>query len=142
MERNYGWPVKHELGYPDLCGGEEIIAETFEIFNQTHSASRAIFVNQWGFNRLTCGERMPAETTIANLRRGCDLEFGLSVYEPFGISQFEALSFGALCVVSNVCGCMGFANTTDPNKQFDNIIEGNFLHVEFHIATAWKQSRP
>ncbi len=130
MERNYGWPVEHELGYPDLCGGEELVAETFEIFNQTHTASRAILVNQWGFNHSACGDRMPAETTISHLRRGCDLEFGLSVYEPFGISQFEPLSFGALCVVSNVCGCMGFANAADPDGKFDNIIEGNFLHVK------------
>jgi len=130
MERNYGWPVEHELGYPDLCGGEEVIFETFKIFNSTHTASRAILVNQWGFNQLACGQRMPAETTIAHLRRGSDLEFGMSVYEPFGISQFEPLSFGALCVVSNVCGCTCYAKAADPDKQFDNIIEGNFLHVK------------
>ena len=44
-----------------------------------------------------------------DIRQGSDLEFGQSIYEPFGIAQVEPLNYGALCCVSNVCGCIGFA---------------------------------
>jgi glycosyltransferase involved in cell wall biosynthesis len=129
MERVYGWPAAHEKGYPDLCAGEEVVGETFDHFNRHHQSSRAVFVNQWGWSAETCGVRMPEAMTIADLRRGGDVEFGLSVYEPFGISQLESLSFGALCVVSNVCGCMGFARTAMGDRTWDNIVEADFLRL-------------
>ena len=128
MERLGNWPVDHEVGYPDLCQGEEVIGRMFDDFNRNHRAARAILVNQWGWNRAACGDRMPAEMTFADLRRGTDLEFGLSVYEPFGISQLEPLSFGALCLVSNVCGCVGFARRAGGGALSDEtVIEADFL---------------
>ena len=45
---------------------------------------------------------------FSDIRRGSDLEFGQSIYEPFGISQIEPVNFGAISCVSNVCGCIGF----------------------------------
>ncbi|MFA6132998.1 MAG: hypothetical protein WC869_03150 [Phycisphaerae bacterium] len=130
MERVYGWPVSHEIGYPDLCGGEEVLGDMFDNFNRNHSAVRAVLVNQWDWNNRFCGQRMPAEMDFSDIRCGTDVEFGLSVYEPYGISQFEPLSFGALCVVSNVCGCMGFARRTGNSWPLeDNIIEADYLKV-------------
>jgi hypothetical protein len=130
MERVYGWPVGHEEGYPDLCQGEEVVGAMVEAFNGSHAAARAVFVNQWDWSRQVCGDRMPEEMTFADLRYGTDLEFGLSVYEPFGISQFEPLSFGALCLVSNVCGCMGFARRVAGGEvDGENIIEADFLQL-------------
>lgn len=132
MERVYGWPVAHEEGYPDLCGGEEVLGQIFDEFNRHHTAIRAVLVNQWDWNGRFCGDRMPAEMTFADIRRGTDLEFGMSVYEPFGISQFEPLSFGAICVVSNICGCMGYARKALEAlapKKYDNIIQASFLAV-------------
>ncbi len=135
MERVYGWPVAHERGYPDLCGGEEILGDMFDAFNAEHERSRGVVVNQWDWKREFCGERMPEEMTLRDIRAGVELEFGLSVYEPYGISQFEALSFGAPCVVSNVCGCMGYARKAMAagKEEYDNVIEGNFLHVEENL---------
>ncbi len=129
MERVYGWPVYHERGYPDLCQGEEELGEMFMHYNQDHHATRAIFVNQWDWSPQFCGQRMPEDMTFPDIRRGTDVEFGLSIYEPYGISQFEPLSYGAICAVSNVCGCMGFANRVMAGQQYDNILEGNFLHL-------------
>jgi len=130
MEQLYGWPVTHEHGYPDLCGGEEILGDMFDDFNRNHQAIRAVLVNQWDWNRQLCGRRMPEEMTFADIRAGTDVEFGLSVYEPFGISQFEPLCFGAICVVSNVCGCLGFARKAAAEKGLDdNIIEADFLKI-------------
>ncbi len=128
MEETYNWPVEHEVGYPDLCGGEEVLGANFDDFNQNHKAVRAVLVNQWDWNPDTCGRRMPADMTFADIRHGIDVEFGLSVYEPFGISQLEPLSFGALCLVSNVCGCVGFARKAAEGKMIDeNVIVADFL---------------
>ena len=127
MERVYGWPVAHEEGYPDLCGGEEVLGEIFDCFNRDHQAIRAVLVNQWDWSPEYCGRKMPEGMTFADIRRGTDVEFGLSAYEPFGISQFEALCFGAICLVSNVCGCMGFARRAEEGFDCDCIIEGDFL---------------
>ena len=130
MERVYGWPEAHEEGYPDLCGGEDVVGAMIADFNRHHEAVRGVMVNQWDWNRRVCGDRMPEEMTFADIRCGIDVEFGLSVYEPFGISQFEGLSFGALCVVSNVCGCMGFARSVGAAEgDGATVIEGNFLDV-------------
>jgi hypothetical protein len=130
MERVYGWPVNHELGYPDLCGGEEVLGDMFANFNRGHEAIRAVFVNQWGWDAAVGGKRMPEGMTFMDIRAGTDLEFGLSVYEPYGISQLEPLCFGALCMVSNVCGCLGFARRTAGDRPMDNnIIEANFTRL-------------
>jgi len=127
MERVYGWPVAHEKGYPDLCGGEEVLGEMFDCFNRDHTAVRAVLVNQWDWSPEFCGRRMPEGMTFADIRRGTDVEFGLSAYEPFGISQFEALCFGAICLVSNVCGCMGFARRSEEGSDCQCVLEGDFL---------------
>jgi hypothetical protein len=67
-----------------------------------------VFINQFGFDRRTCGERMPADMEFMDIRKGSDVEFGQSIYEPFGIAQVEPISFGGICVYTNVCGCAGF----------------------------------
>ncbi len=131
MERTYGWPVVHERGYPDLCQGEEVIGENVEYFNRGHEHIRAVFVNQWDWNRRVCGNRMPEAMDFGDIRRGSDVEFGLSVYEPFGIAPFEPLCFGATCVTSNVCGCMGFARRVASDEELaGNIVEGDFLQLD------------
>jgi len=127
MERVYGWPIGHEAGYPDLSCGEEQLGAMVDYFNRDHEAIRAVLVNQWGWSQAACGQRMGEDMTFADIRRGTDAEWGLSIYEPFGISQFEALSFGALCVVSNVCGCLGFARRVADGELPGNIIEADYV---------------
>jgi hypothetical protein len=108
MEKEYGWPVVHREGAPDLISHEVLFYRAVVAFNQAARATRIVFVNQFGWSRDRCGERMPADMEFMDIRQGSDLEFGQSIYEPFGIAQVEPLSFGALCVISNVCGCVGF----------------------------------
>ncbi|MCE5276791.1 MAG: hypothetical protein ABFD92_06930 [Planctomycetaceae bacterium] len=128
MERVYGWPVVHEEGYPDLCYGEEVLGGMFLHFNREHQAVKVVHVNQWGWARELCGDRMPEDMSFADIRRGTDVEFGMSVYEPFGISQLEPLSFGAMCVPSNICGCVGFAQAAAGRDNFGFSIKiANFL---------------
>ncbi|MEZ4869864.1 MAG: hypothetical protein R3C14_51535 [Caldilineaceae bacterium] len=108
-ESQYGWPVGHRGDNGDLIDQEAVyFFQDVEPFNQQATASKVVFVNQFGWSRDRCGVRMPAEMEFMDLRAGSDLEFGQSIYEPFGIAQVEPLSFGALCCVSNVCGCVGF----------------------------------
>jgi hypothetical protein len=47
----------------------------------------------------------PGATKFKDLRSGTDVELGLSVYEPFGIAPLEPFSSGAVCVLSDACGC-------------------------------------
>ncbi|MCK4277481.1 MAG: hypothetical protein KAX78_13255, partial [Phycisphaerae bacterium] len=73
--------------------------------------------------------------TFMDMRCGTDVEFGLSVYEPFGISQLEPLSFGALCVVSNVCGCTGFARSVAGDQGLDDcVMVADFLRVDAQMT--------
>lgn len=118
MEAAYGWPVTHRettihvdgVDVPDLVAHEAPFYQASEAFNWRARASKIVLVNQFGWSQDRCGRRMPADMQFADLRLGSDLEFGQSVYEPFGIAQLEPLGFGALCVVSSVCGCVGFVN--------------------------------
>ncbi len=129
MECDHGWPVHHWQGYPDMCNGEEVVGELFEDFNQNHKAVRVVLVNQFGWEQERCGRRMPEDMTFADIRKGTDAEFGLSVYEPFGISQLEPLWAGAICVVSNVCGCVGLVQQCTGGKMPINVLVGDFIHI-------------
>jgi len=127
MERLYGWPVHHKESYPDLCNGEETLGGMFEAFNRDHAAIRVVQVNQFGWQRRLCGQRMPEESSIADVRQGTDVEFGLSIYEPFGISQLEPLSGGAICLVSDVCGCLGLARHYCGGNLPANILAADYV---------------
>lgn len=123
-EKDYGWPIGHRGDNGDLIGDEAAyFFDVVEPFNQAATNCRIIFVNQFGWSQDRCGIRMPAEMEFLDIRRGTDLEFGQSIYEPFGIAQVESLSFGALCCVSNVCGCVGFVRQAAEQALQDGDIE-------------------
>jgi hypothetical protein len=126
MEAEYGWPAVHQEGYPDLVGGEVDFWRIADAFNKKARAIRVIFVNQFGWDRESCGIRMPEEMGMMDLRKGSYLEFGQSIYEPFGIAQVEPLSFGALCVVSNVCGCCGYVKRAAHGTDSPNLVVGDY----------------
>ncbi len=108
-ENSYGWPVGHRGDNGDLVGEEApFFFDDVEPFNHSASSSKIVLVNQFGWSRDRCGTRMPEEMCFSDIRRGSDLEFGQSIYEPFGIAQIEPVQFGALSCVSSVCGCIGF----------------------------------
>jgi hypothetical protein len=105
MEAEYGWPLHHRTGWPDLVKGEVPVGEAAEPYNAYARATRVILINQFGFSRETCGDRMPADVSFQDLRQGSDVEFGQSSYEPFGIAQLETLAFGGISVLTRACGC-------------------------------------
>ena len=108
-EQEYGWPVGHRGDNGDLVDEEApFFFNGIEPFNRTASQIQVVLVNQFGWSRERCGYRMPADMEFLDIRRGSDLEFGQSIYEPFGIAQVEPLTFGAISCISNVCGCNGF----------------------------------
>jgi hypothetical protein len=110
MEARYNWPVAHREGWPDLSGGEAAFYTAIQEFNARSKNVKVIFINQFGFSRKLCGVKMPEDMEFLDIRRGTDVEFGQSIYEPFGIAPVEPLTFGGLCVFSSVCGCAGFVN--------------------------------
>lgn len=109
MEAKYDWPVAHREGWPDMSKGEAMFYTAIQEFNTRSKNVKIVFLNQFGFSRKHCGNKMPEDTQIIDIHRGTDVEFGQSIYEPFGISPLEPLTFGGLCVFSGVSGCAGFA---------------------------------
>jgi len=105
MEAEYGWPLHHRTGWPDLVKGEVPIGQAADQYNGWARASRVVLINQFGFSREACGRRIPEAMTLQDLRQGSDVEFGQSAYEPFGIAALETLAFGGISVISRVCGC-------------------------------------
>jgi hypothetical protein len=129
MEAEYNWPIAHHEGMPDLSGGEAGFYTGVQEFNAKSRNIKIIFINQFGFTRNCCGQRMPDDMQFMDIRKGSDVEFGQSIYEPFGIAQFEALSFGAICVISNVCGCVGFLRNVTQGREVKNVIIADYTDL-------------
>jgi glycosyltransferase involved in cell wall biosynthesis len=139
MEANYSWPVAHREGHPDLTGGEAAFYTGVQEFNARSRNCKVIYINQFGFDRRTCGMRMPADMDFMDIRQGSDVEFGQSVYEPFGIAQVEPISFGGLCVFTSLCGCAGFARKAAGPKGTPNVLEVDYTtgpHAQFNSIEA------
>jgi hypothetical protein len=130
METNYKWAVAHREGYPDLTGGEAAYYAGVQEFNARSRFCKIVYINQFGFDRKTCGNRMPAEMEFLDIRQGSDAEFGQSIYEPFGIAQVEPISFGGICVFTNVCGCAGFVRHVTGGKPTPNVIEADYTDID------------
>jgi hypothetical protein len=130
MESEYNWPVAHREGWPDLSGGEAGFYTAVQEFNARSRNIKIVFINQFGFEQRHCGRRMPDDMEFMDIRKGSDVEFGQSIYEPFGISQFEPLTFGGICVTSNVCGCAGFLRDVADVKNVNNVIFADYTDLE------------
>ena len=125
-----GWPLVHREGGSDLSSSELKFDLLVRAFNTRTRAVKALFVNQFGWDQQSCGTFLPANAEFADLRRGSDVEFGQSIYEPFGISQVECLSSGTISVISDVCGCRGFVRQVTGEAGLDGFIEGAYTHLD------------
>jgi hypothetical protein len=132
MESAYNWPVAHREGAPDLSGGEAAFYTAVQEFNARSKNIKIIFVNQFGFSQFNCGQRMPNDMEFMDIRRGSDVEFGQSIYEPFGIAQLEPLTFGGICVVSSVCGCAGFVADIAGAEGAKNLVIADYTRLNGH----------
>jgi glycogen synthase len=129
MESTYNWPVAHREGWPDLSGGEADYYTAVQEFNARSSNIKIIFINQFGFAPKRCGKKMPADMEFMDIRKGSDVEFGQSIYEPFGIAQLEPLTFGGICVFTNVCGCWGFLRDTTGGADVKNAVIADYTKL-------------
>jgi hypothetical protein len=132
MESGYNWPVAHREGWPDMSGGEAGYYTAVQEFNARSRNIKVVFINQFGFDPKRCGHRMPDDMEFMDIRKGSDVEFGQSIYEPFGIAQLEPLTFGGLCVFSSVCGCSGFLRDVTGAKDVTNVIVADYTNLEAH----------
>jgi hypothetical protein len=143
-EAEYGWPLSHRGDNGDLVDDENAFYfRVLEPFHWGRSATQICLVNQFGWERSRCGWRMPEAMRFSDLRNGADLEFGQSIYEPFGIAQLEPLSGGALCVVSNVCGCVGFVGRAAAGQPAPNLVLADYVSVppEWQLWSPWDALR-
>ena len=58
-----------------------------QAFNARARNVKIVYINQFGFDRERCGQRVPKEVEFLDIRRASDVEFGLSLYEPFAASS-------------------------------------------------------
>jgi glycosyltransferase involved in cell wall biosynthesis len=130
MESSYNWPVAHREGWPDLSGGEANLYTQVQEFNARSRNIKIIFINQFGFRRRNCGKRMPEDMDFMDIRKGTDVEFGQSIYEPFGIAQLEPLTFGGICVFSSVCGCGGLLRDISGSEDAKNAIVADYTRLD------------
>jgi hypothetical protein len=72
---------------------------------------------------------MPEDMDFLDIRKGTDIEFGQSIYEPFGIAQLEPLSFGGLCVITNICGCAGFVAKVTGGQPVPNVLVADYTRL-------------
>jgi len=98
-------------------------------FNARSSNIKAIYVKPVGKDKFCYPGREPCDITISDLAIAGDLEFGQSIYEPFGFSQLEALSLGSLCVAGSMCGCLGLIDGVMPDGRFHNIITADYTQL-------------
>ncbi len=129
MEKDYRWPVAHHEGHPDLSHGESAYYAGVQEFNAQSRNIKVVFINQFGFDQKSCGLRMPADMEFMDIRKGSDAEFGQSIYEPFGIAQVEPISFGGICVFSNICGCAGFVDKVTGGQPTPNVIVADYTEL-------------
>jgi hypothetical protein len=129
MEQHYHWPVVHREGLPDLSNGEAAYYAGVQEFNAQSRNVKVVFINQFGFDHTVCGQRIPADMEFMDIRKGSDVEFGQSIYEPFGIAQVEPISFGGICVFSNVCGCAGFVEKANDGQPTPNVIVADYTDL-------------
>jgi hypothetical protein len=136
MEACYDWPVAHREGWPDLSGGEATFYTAIQEFNAKSKNVKIIFINQFGFSRKLCGSKMPEDMDTIDIHRGTDVEFGQSIYEPFGIALVEPLTFGGLCVFTNVSGCAGFVKDAivgtnpSPKDGTRNVVIADYTSID------------
>lgn len=135
MELAYNWPAAHREGWPDLSGGEASFYTQVQEFNARSRNIKIVFLNQFGFCRKCCGTRIPEDMEFLDIRKGADVEFGQSIYEPFGIAQLEPLTFGGICVVSSVCGCSGFLRDVTGPEGVKNVIVADYTNLGNHNYT-------
>ncbi|MGE5610517.1 MAG: hypothetical protein ACM359_14800 [Bacillota bacterium] len=129
MEQHYHWPVVHREGLPDLSHGEAVFYQAVQEFNARARNIKVVFVNQFGWEQRLCGQRMPSGMEFMDIRKGSDAEFGQSIYEPFGIAQVEPISFGGICVFSNVCGCAGFVDKVTGGQPTPNVLVADYTEL-------------
>jgi len=129
MEQHYHWPVVHREGLPDLSHGEAIYYQSVQEFNARSRNIKVVYINQFGFEPKLCGQRMPAGMEFMDIRKGSDVEFGQSIYEPFGIAPVEPISFGGICVLSSVCGCAGFVEKVTGGAPTPNVIIADYTEL-------------
>src|SRR5207249_8305754 len=122
-------PVVHREGLPDLSSGEAAYYQGVQEFNAISRNIKVVFINQFGFEQRFCGSRMPVDMEFMDIRKGSDVEFGQSIYEPFGIAQVEPISFGGICVFSECCGCAGFVNHAAGGKPTPNVIVADYTDL-------------
>jgi len=130
IEQDWQWPATHRTPGLDLTQAEASFYTNIQEFNSRNRHIKAVYINQFGWDYLFCGNRMPSDMQFMDFRRGSDLEFGQSTYEPFGSAPLEALSQGSLCVVSSISGCLDAVRDITGSPLPSNVIVADYTRLD------------
>ena len=117
---------------PGRAGIQRPLAQCARSSSSTSSAS----------SKSCAASRMPADMEFMDIRKGSDAEFGQSIYEPFGIAQVEPISFGGICVFTNVCGCAASSIRPTDGRPTPNVIVADYTDLPEQIASRPSSSWP
>lgn len=120
----YRWPLDHRGGPGgDLRPEEEPLWAAIAALNERFSGRCAmLYINYFGWPPGRLGAWCTGDSSFAD-RVATDVEVGLSVYEPFGIAPIEPFGSGAICALSDSCGC---AKYLEELGYADRVLIGRF----------------
>ena len=73
---------------------------------------------------------MPEDMDTIDIHRGTDVEFGQSIYEPFGIAPFEPLTFGGALRFQQRLRLRGFVSDASGMDDVRNVIVADYTAMD------------
>ncbi len=131
-EEQYGWPAGHRGDNGDLIDLEApYFFNDVEPFNRSATQSRIVLVNQFGWNRERCGQRMPSRNMeFPDIRFGSDLEFGQSIAKRSALRRWSVDQRRAVPSTA-MCGCAaGFvASAASGLENAPNLVIADYVSL-------------
>ncbi|MBN2550808.1 MAG: hypothetical protein JXB15_16710 [Anaerolineales bacterium] len=137
--QRFNWPLEHQYhgSGGDLRSSEEALWQVIYQFNRRFEGHfHILYINQFGWSKELLGALDPGGTTFQHLRLGTEVELGLSIYEPYGIAPLEPFSAGAVCVLSDACGCALHLECVARDSAANGFVVGNFIRRKGRVEPA------
>jgi hypothetical protein len=126
MGNNWKWPVDFLDRNNQLPDSEAAFYAGVQAFNTQAKNIQVILVDPLGFYNTASGKTLRMEIDVCDIRRGSDVEFGQSIYEPFGRTTLEALANGSLVVCNRICGSLELIEKIAGGKLPDSVIVADY----------------
>jgi hypothetical protein len=127
-EESWKWPLDYRQKDILLPDSEAAFYAAVQAFNTGAKNIKVILVDPIGLSHYASESSRTID--MFDIRKGSDVEFGQSIYEPFGRTTLESLCYGGISVFSSVCGSLGFLKHLVGKEQPDNIIVADYTKLD------------